>query len=252
MAHAVGDLLSLRLRAFVHSRSSPTAALATFVPERSLTSARPPGRAGTFPYNRRDAPHAPRQDRSCSAQARARRVPDRPRAVPRGAAGGARADVLARHLRAARRAPAAGARGARSDLRQVRPDALDAARPLAAGHRRRAREAAGPRAAVSLRAGDGDADAALRQAGGRGLPVVRQVPIASASVAQVHFAELPDGTPVAVKVLRPNIAPGDREGHLAHARGRDAGREAVVATASGCGRARSSPSSRRRCATSST
>ena len=31
-------------------------------------------------------------------------------------------------------------------------------------------------------------------------------PIASASVAQVHFAELPDGTPAAVKVLRPNIA----------------------------------------------
>ncbi len=32
-------------------------------------------------------------------------------------------------------------------------------------------------------------------------------PIASASVAQVHFARLPDGTPVAVKVLRPGIAP---------------------------------------------
>jgi ubiquinone biosynthesis protein len=31
-------------------------------------------------------------------------------------------------------------------------------------------------------------------------------PVASASVAQVHFAELPDGTPAAVKVLRPNVA----------------------------------------------
>ncbi|TMH27899.1 MAG: ubiquinone biosynthesis regulatory protein kinase UbiB [Betaproteobacteria bacterium] len=33
-----------------------------------------------------------------------------------------------------------------------------------------------------------------------------QDPVASASVAQVHLAELPDGTPAAVKVLRPNIA----------------------------------------------
>ena len=32
-----------------------------------------------------------------------------------------------------------------------------------------------------------------------------RTPIASASVAQVHLAELPDGTPVAVKVLRPDI-----------------------------------------------
>ena len=31
------------------------------------------------------------------------------------------------------------------------------------------------------------------------------VPVASASVAQVHFAELPDGTPVAIKVLRPGV-----------------------------------------------
>lgn len=30
-------------------------------------------------------------------------------------------------------------------------------------------------------------------------------PIASASVAQVHFATLPDGKPVAIKILRPNI-----------------------------------------------
>ena len=33
-----------------------------------------------------------------------------------------------------------------------------------------------------------------------------ETPAASASVAQVHFATLPDGTPVAVKVLRPGIA----------------------------------------------
>src|SRR4029079_3115253 len=31
-------------------------------------------------------------------------------------------------------------------------------------------------------------------------------PLASASVGQVHFAELQSGTPVAVKVLRPNGA----------------------------------------------
>ena len=36
--------------------------------------------------------------------------------------------------------------------------------------------------------------------------VFEREPVASASVAQVHFAELPDGTPAAVKVLRPNIA----------------------------------------------
>lgn len=33
-----------------------------------------------------------------------------------------------------------------------------------------------------------------------------QQPVASASVAQVHFAHLPDGTPVAVKILRPGIS----------------------------------------------
>ena len=49
------------------------------------------------------------------------------------------------------RAAAPRARGAGPDLRQVRPDALDAARPAPARHRRRAREAAGPRAAVPVR-----------------------------------------------------------------------------------------------------
>lgn len=33
-----------------------------------------------------------------------------------------------------------------------------------------------------------------------------EIPVASASVAQVHFAHLPNGTPVAVKILRPGIA----------------------------------------------
>src|SRR5690606_28791070 len=32
-------------------------------------------------------------------------------------------------------------------------------------------------------------------------------PVASASVAQVHYAVLPNGTPAAVKILRPTIAP---------------------------------------------
>jgi ubiquinone biosynthesis protein len=36
-------------------------------------------------------------------------------------------------------------------------------------------------------------------------PVFNQTCVASASVAQVHFAELADGTEIAVKVLRPNI-----------------------------------------------
>jgi ubiquinone biosynthesis protein len=53
-------------------------------------------------------------------------------------------------------------------------------------------------------------EATLTRLYGKGIAEVfrsfDETPIASASVAQVHFAELPDGTPVAVKVLRPRIA----------------------------------------------
>ncbi|HMV64711.1 MAG TPA: AarF/UbiB family protein, partial [Rhodocyclaceae bacterium] len=57
----------------------------------------------------------------------------------------------------------------------------------------------------------GQAVAELEAAYGR--PVDRvfarfdREPVASASIAQVHFAALPDGTEVAVKILRPGIAP---------------------------------------------
>ena len=114
--------------------------------------------------------------------------------------------VLARPVDAARGAPAPRARGAGPDLRQVRADAVDAPRPASARHRRRAREAAGPRAAVPGRAGDRDARRArYRKPVDEVFASFDREPTASASVAQVHFAQLPDGTPVAVKVLRPGI-----------------------------------------------
>ena len=84
-----------------------------------------------------------------------------------------RADVLARPLRAARSAPAPGTGSSRTDLRQIRPDALDAARPDPTGHRRRAGQAAGSRAAVPHRAGDRDPRAPLRQAGRTGFQNLR-------------------------------------------------------------------------------
>jgi len=53
--------------------------------------------------------------------------------------------------------------------------------------------------------------AILQQAYGKKLHEVfaefDETPVASASVAQVHFARLPDGREVAVKILRPGIAP---------------------------------------------
>jgi len=50
-------------------------------------------------------------------------------------------------------------------------------------------------------------EAALRKPVSEAFAEFDPVPVASASVAQVHFARLPDGKPVAVKVLRPGIGP---------------------------------------------
>ena len=58
-----------------------------------------------------------------------------------------------------REAAARGARGARADVREARPDPFDAARPRSAGRRRRAREAAGRRRAAD-RGGDRPRDGA--------------------------------------------------------------------------------------------
>ena len=53
--------------------------------------------------------------------------------------------------------------------------------------------------------------AIIEQAFGRPLARIfatfEHIPVASASIAQVHFATLPDGREVAVKVLRPNMLP---------------------------------------------
>ena len=57
----------------------------------------------------------------------------------------------------------------------------------------------------------GIAIAIIEKAFGRPLAQIfntfEQIPIASASIAQVHFATLPNGREVAVKVLRPNMKP---------------------------------------------
>ena len=116
--------------------------------------------------------------------------------------------VLARRLGAARRAASSRAAGSRPDLRQVRPDAVDTARPAA--------EPTSPTSWPSCRTrcrrflqrpGDGDTASASTQSRWTGYSN-RSIasPVASASVAQVHLAELPDGTPAAVKILRPTIA----------------------------------------------
>ena len=153
----------------------------------------------------------------------------------------------------ARCASAAGADRARADLRQVRPDSFDAARSAAGRCRRRAdarcRISVPPfpetlaRAAIETALG-ASIDALYRDFDGK--------PLASASIAQVHAATLPDGRDVVVKVLRPGIdrrVADDIELLRAIARARPS---AGIRRRTRSGRAKSSPKSRRRCATNST
>ena len=92
------------------------------------------------------------------------------------------------------------------DLRQVRPGAVDAARPAAARRRRASwrscrtacrRFPARMRVAIVERAFGAPIDAIFAS--------FDAAPVASASIAQVHFAMLKDGREVAVKVLRPGM-----------------------------------------------
>ena len=137
-------------------------------------------------------------------------------AKPRAARAGARDRHRPQLRRAARRAPAPGAGAAGADLYQVRPGAVDpGADLLPADHRRRARAAAGPGAALF----DGIAARTLVEVGllkgAQAAAMVRRrvrelrhtTPVASASIAQVHFATPSTAAArarreVAVKVLR--------------------------------------------------
>ena len=92
-------------------------------------------------------------DRRRGPAARAGGGRGRRAAPPRGADRAHLRALRARRPRArvdgrTREAAARGARGARADLREARPDPFDAARSRAAGRRRRAREAAGRRRAA--------------------------------------------------------------------------------------------------------
>jgi hypothetical protein len=121
------------------------------------------------------------------------------------------------------------------------------------GHRRRAGEAAGPRAALRQRRGRG---ALIEEALGdqRRCELFERFdrePMASASVAQVHSARTREGREVVVKVIRP-ASSHDRKGHGAPGHPRAASSSAGSATAAACAPWKSCATTATRSSTSST
>ena len=141
------------------------------------------------------APASPRSSgsRSASVWTSSRSPPTRP--------AGCRAlracSVLPDVRPAARGAPAPRARDARSDLRQVRPGALDAARPPA--HRTSPTSSRSCRTRCRRSRPSSRSPRSSARSGSRSTRSSRSFerePVASASVAQVHFATLPTATEV--------------------------------------------------------
>ena len=182
----------------------------------------------------RHAPWSASPDPRRCAAARSGRPGARARARASVAAARSNRAVLARPLRAARRAPAPRARAARPDLRQVRPGAVDAARPAAARHRRRARASCRTACRRSRPTRSRDASSARsagrstrcsslrRDAGGERVDRAGALRRAARTAREV-----------AVKVLRPGMLAGDRGRPRADAHGARADRAAVAPTASG-------------------
>ena len=145
--------------------------------------ARPPGAAV-----RGDHPHRGAQRAGAVARARAQGRRRGRRRPPAGAA------------------PAARARGVRRDVREARAGAVDPHRPHLAASRGRARAVSrttcAPRRATP-------SPRCSRRSSTRPVPDVFPgfdwQPIAAASIGQVYRAQLPDGSPVMVKVQRPGI-----------------------------------------------